>query len=496
MNILKISDSILPLTLGTTLLLPLLSCRGDSKADGRQQEDRPLNVLFFLVDDLRPDLGSYGNRQVVTPNIDRLAKAGVVFTRAYCQQAVSNPSRASLLTGLRPDENGVTDLETHFRDKVPNVVTLPQLFKNNGYLAAGTGKVFHALSNTVDPVSWSVPVPNYEGGNYLLPENQTGKGKQNATECADVHDTAYFDGKIALDAVRLLKEAKANDQPFFVAVGFKKPHAPFCAPKKYWDIYNDTVFTITDREKPAGSPDIAFHNWQEIRGYRDIPDSGPIPPEKEQLIWNGYYACISYIDAQVGIVMEALDSLGLLENTVIVLWGDHGYHLGEQQSWCKSTNFELDARVPLIIAAPGLNGNGETCDAIVETLDVYPTLADLCNLSPESRLSGVSLQPLLDTPDRKWGNVAYNQFIRPYSALRSKEPTHMGYSVRTDDWRCTYWWDLATGEVVEKELYDLRKNKIEKENLAGRSQYAKIEKKLAGMLTDYRNGEYRIISNN
>ncbi|MCX6252908.1 MAG: sulfatase, partial [Bacteroidia bacterium] len=395
MNIFKNSTNLLPFSLSAVMLSTAFSNYVNAKETDKSKLTKPLNVLFIVSDDMRPNLGCYGDHYSVTPNIDRLAASGVVFTRSYCQMAVSCPSRTALLTGLRPDETGVTNLETHFRAKLPDLVTLPQLFKNNGYLALGTGKVFHALKQTVDPVSWSEPVPNYEVEGYLLPENRTGSGKKNSTECADVHDTAYVDGEMTMDAIKFLAKAKNENKPFFVAVGYKKPHAPYVAPKKYWDIYKDKTYQITDRERPIGSPALAFHNNEEIRGYKDIPDEGLIPPDKEQQIIHGYYACISYIDAQVGKVLNALDSLGLRENTIIVFWGDHGYHLGEQGLWCKSTNFELAARAPLIIAAPGMKGNGSKSDAIVEFVDVYPTLANLAGLTPQGKLSGISLVSLL-----------------------------------------------------------------------------------------------------
>jgi iduronate 2-sulfatase len=426
----------------------------------------------------------------VTPNIDKLAHAGVTFTRAYCQQAVSNPSRTSLLTGLRPDEAGVTDLETHFRDNVPDVVTLPQLFRNNGYLTLGAGKVYHSTPFIVDEPSWTRPVPDYLPRAYVLPENLVENAKMSSYESADVADDAYPDGKSTNYAIRYLEEASAENRPFFVALGLTKPHLPFCAPKKYWDIYNDTEFVISDRERPEGSPEIAFHNWEELRGYRDIPDSGPLTKEKEEILRKGYYACISYIDAQVGRVIETLDRLGLRENTIIVLWGDHGFHLGEQDVWGKSTNFELDARVPLIISAPHMKAAGSECKAIVETVDIYPTLAGLCGITPQSQLSGESLEPLLNKPNKKWKNIAYHQFIRPYSALRGNAPTHMGYSVRTEEWRCTCWWDLSTGEIVEKELYNLKEYSIEKKNLAGEKKHSKVEAELTSRLIAYKNRQY------
>jgi iduronate 2-sulfatase len=461
---------------------------GLNAADETKREaDRPLNVLFFFVDDLRPNLGCYGDRVALTPNIDRLAGSGVLFTHSYCQQAVSNPSRTSLLTGLRPDENGVTDLETHFRDIVPDVVTLPQLFRNNGYLTLGAGKVYHSTPFIVDEPSWTRPVPDYLPRAYLLPQNLVENAKMSSFESADVADNAYPDGKTADYAIEYLKEASTENKPFFIAVGLTKPHLPFCAPAKYWELYDSATFTVSDRDRPAGSPDLAFHNWEELRGYRDIPNSGPLSGQKEEILRKGYYACISYMDAQVGRVLETLDKLGLRENTVIVLWGDHGYHLGEQDLWGKSTNFELDARVPLIISSPGEKGSGKECNAIVETLDIYPTLAEVCGLTPQGKLSGVSLKPLLDNPDKKWSNVAYNQFIRPYGALRNGKPTHMGYSVRTSDWRCTCWWDLKSGEMVEKELYYMKDYILERENLAGRKEYSRVEADLTDRLIAYKN---------
>jgi iduronate 2-sulfatase len=473
--------------LGILLMIPR-SCKQGVQEERNQEKP---NVLFFFIDDLRPNLGCYGDEVVLSPHIDSLAGVGVVFNRAYCQQAVCNPSRTSLLTGLRPDETGVTDLETHFRDNVPEVVTLPQLFKNNGYLTLGAGKVFHATPFIIDSISWTRPIPPYEPRFYLAEHNRKGKTKQDASESADVEDTAYPDGKIALEAIDYLKEAKASGQPFFIAVGFNKPHLPFCAPKKYWDLYEGIDFTIHDHQRPENSPELAFHNWDELRGYRDIPDTGALSEEKIQELWQGYYACISYTDALVGMVISKLEELELAENTIIVLWGDHGYHLGEQDIWCKSTNFELDARVPLIISAPGTKAKGQVCDAIIECLDIYPTLAELCEQVPENRLSGLSLKPFLENPGQDWEYLAFHQFIRPLSALRSRNVTHMGYAVRTREWRCTRWYDLQEGEIVGRELYYMENHSIERENLAGKPEYAEIESELALLIDEYRMGRYR-----
>lgn len=450
------------------------------------------NVLFILVDDLRPNLGCYGDMNAYTPNIDKLAQQGIVFNKAYCQQAVCNPSRTSMLTGLRPGVTKVYNLDTHFRDNLPDAVTLPQSFKNSGYFTASVGKIFHNSKNTVDPISWTIELSPAYNNTYVLPKNRSGKGKQGVTEMADVPDSAYADGMIAEGAIQLLAEAAQQDDPFFIAVGFKKPHAPFCAPKKYWDLYDRSAFGVAGRSRPAGSPDLAFHRSQELRGYRDVPDEGDVPSEKEQEIIHGYYACISYVDAQLGKILDRLEALGLSENTVIVLWGDHGYHLGEQDLWCKSTNFELDTRVPLIVAAPGMKGNGSHNDAIVESVDIFPTLVDLCGIAPREELNGVSMLPLLDNPFATWGYPAFSQFVRPYEAIFKKNaPTHMGYSVRVEGWRCTYWYDLEKHVVVERELYQMGGNGLESENMAGRPAVAELEAELVALIDQYRNNQYR-----
>jgi iduronate 2-sulfatase len=449
-----------------------------------------MNVLFIAVDDLRPTLGCYGDGRALTPNIDRLASRGTLFTHAYCQQAVSNPSRASILTGLRPDQTGVTDLNTHFREKLPNAVTLPQLFKNNGYYTAATGKIFHSGGRMRDDVSWSEQAPAYDRREYVTEQNLTqNAGKAAAAECADVADEAYPDGQIARDAIRFLNKASRNGEPFFLAVGFKKPHLPFCAPARYWEMYTSEKFGIDPRSRPEGSPDVAFHDSNELRGYNDIPDAGPVSPKKEQELWHGYYTCVSYMDGQLGKVMDELERLGLADNTAIVLFGDHGYHLGEQELWCKSTNFELDNRIPLIVYVPGQKRAGGRSDAIVEAVDIYPTLAAACGLQVEG-LSGVSLLPLLDRTGARVKHTAFSQFPRPYEAITRPVATTMGYSVRTRDFRATRWYDLKSGDVVADELYLIGKQGVESENLSGQKRYRKTERKLTGLLDGYRRGVY------
>tara|TARA_R110002050_G_scaffold168155_3_gene299288 strand:- start:6381 stop:7826 length:1446 start_codon:yes stop_codon:yes gene_type:complete len=447
------------------------------------------NVLFIAVDDLRPTLGCYGDKLAVSPNMDKLASKGLVFTRAYCQQAVCNPSRASVMTGLRPDQIGVTDLHSHFREKLPEVVTLPQLFIRNGYEAIGFGKIYHGSKKAQDSVSWTKPAllaASVKANEYALPENKTGN-KEASYEWAEVEDEVYEDGQIAKLAVEQLREFKKSGSPFFLAVGFKKPHLPFSGPQKYWNLYDPSKFdVIPDREKPLGAPDIAFHHSQELRGYKDIPKDGEIGSEKERNLWHGYYACVSFVDAQVGKIMQALEELELAENTIVVLWGDHGYHLGEQELWCKSTNFELDTRIPLILSVPGQLEKGIQSNSIVEAVDIYPTLADLCGLKPKGALAGVSLKPLLSNPALELKEAAFSQFGRPYSALFADQAAHMGYSVRTKNWRCTAWFNQENDSIEFTELYSMETAGIETLNCSGKPEYKEVESSLIQLLHNYR----------
>lgn len=452
-------------------------------------DNKKPNVVFICVDDLRPNMGCYGDNLALTPHMDKLAGRGVVFNNAYCQQAVCNPSRASVMTGLRPDQIGVTNLESHFRGRLPDVETLPQAFMHNGYQSIGIGKIFHGQKNTQDDVSWSKPpVMNLsqKKNEYVFERNREG-GKADSYEWSEADDEAYEDGRIAKEAIRELKELKKSKSPFFLALGFKKPHLPFCAPKKYWDLYDDKMFAQGScPERPTNAPAIAFHDCQELKGYRDIGNE-EIVPAKISKLWQGYYACISYVDAQIGKIIEMLDELELTGNTIVVLWGDHGYHLGEQGLWCKSTNFELDTRTPLIISAPGISKAGVHSESIVEALDIYPTLADLCGLKISGKLAGLSLRPVLINPKAEVKQAAFSQFVRPYAALRNQPPTHMGYSVRTKSWRCTAWFNLQNDSIEFSELYRLEGGRIETENLSGNSRYSGIMEKLIRQLEEYRN---------
>ena len=449
------------------------------------------NVLFIMADDLRPELGCYGS-VAVTPHLDALARRGMVFQRAYCQQAVCNPSRSSMLTGLRPGTLGLYVNGTHFRELKPTVSTLPGWMKEHGYTTRCVGKIFHNWHTKEhgDPRSWSAPeflhyanhgddVPQVSGP---LPPNLTTLtsslhqyGKEPLCECRDVPDEAYYDGRVAAEAVRVLGEIK--DQPFFLAVGFWKPHAPFNAPKKYWDLYQRDRLPVLNPARPADAPEIAFHPSTEILG----PPEQQKKPTAEQVaeMRHGYFANISYMDAQLGKVTAALEKEGLLDSTLIVFWGDHGYHIGEHGLWAKTSNFELDARVPLILAPPQARHAGASTSALVEMVDLFPTITALCAVPDAPGLDGVSLVPLLNDPAASVKEAAYTQHPRPPYPDRTPRgrPEVMGVSVRTPAMRYTEWRDYDTGAVVARELYDHTRQEAEMNNGIAQPAYsAALEK--------------------
>ena len=442
------------------------------------------NILFIVVDDLRNELGCYGDSVVITPNIDRLASNGIVFNNAYCQQSVCGPSRASLLTGRRPDVTKVWDLKTHFRQALPNVVTLPQYFKENGYQSWCVGKIYHDPAAAQDHISWSAPeilaVTGAAGHKYVLEKNIKVKGKAAAVECVDAPDSAYVDGMVCNAAIKTLRKIK--DKPFFLAVGFRRPHLPFTAPKKYWDYYDrDKIPMPEHADSPQNAPEIALHHSTELRGYNDVPDEGPIPPDQIRALRHGYYASITYTDAQIGKLLDELKKQGLIDNTIIVLLSDHGYHLGELDLWCKSTNFESDTRIPLIISAPNIKNKGVHTDGIVESVDLYPTLANLAGLPIPNELDGLSMVPLMKAPERPWKKAAFSQFPRPW--MYKNQPEVMGYSVRTKDFRYTEWRNFQNGQVQSTELYHYPKGyRLEVKNLAGSASYRDIQSELKQLL--------------
>ena len=474
------------------------------------------NVLFIIVDDLRPELGAYGHSEIKSPNIDALAKSGLVFDRAYCQQAVCSPTRTSLMTGARPDTTKVWDLVTHFRKALPDVVTLQQLFKNNGYFVQGMGKVFHGGYD--DAPSWSVPAQVPKAVPYALAENvalnqrqfetepddpaparqaqkktdsarrardDTAASKFNsrgpAFEGADVPDNTFQDGKVAELAITTLQDFSKKKDPFFLALGFIKPHLPFVSPKKYWDLYDPAKIDLAPNPFPAsGAPEYAVLPGSEMRAYAGIPE-GPIPDDLARKLKHGYYAAISYTDAQIGLVLAELDRLGLRENTIVVLWGDHGWKLGEHGAWCKHTNTENDTNAPLIISAPGMKHAGEHSRALVEFVDVYPTLAELAGLPLPAHLEGLSVKPLLENPARPWKQAAFSQYPRPNHG----QPL-MGYSMRTDRYRLTVWVARDDHTKIDAiELYDHEADPMENTNIAKLPANTELVERL---LTQWRAG--------
>ena len=407
-----------------------------------ESQPRKLNVLFIAVDDLRPEFGAYGSKYIHSPNLDRLAKQGVTFDSAYCQQAVCSPSRSSLMTGTRPDTTKVWDLVTHFRTAIPDVVTLPQHFKQNGYFVQGMGKLYHGGYD--DPQSWSVPWSNPKVKAFGLPENEarqkasqaqkkqaSGDGNEEgargpAFEGADVPDNTFHDGALAEMAVKTLGEMAKKNQPFWLGVGFTKPHLPFVAPKKYWDLYDPAKIQLAPNPfRAKDAPEYAVLPGGELRNYQGIP-TGPISDDQARQLKHGYYAAISYMDAQLGKVLDELDRLKLRDNTIIVLWGDHGWKLGEHGAWCKHSNVENDTHAPLIISVPGLKTAGQHSKSLVEFVDVYPTLAELCGLSLPHHLEGTSLTALLNNPAKSVKDAAFSQYPRP-----NKGKPLMGYTMRT-----------------------------------------------------------------
>ena len=465
------------------MVLACLVCGLASKCDGSRCDaaDRP-NVLFIAVDDLRPSIGCYGDQHAITPHIDRLAQRGLTFNRAYCQVAVCNPSRASLMTGLRPDNLGVWTLPIHFREAKPDAVTLPQWFRRFGYTAVSHGKIYH--NPTPDPQSWSEPIRDlpplpypYPDGTKqrveevqgALPINDWRKNNLRgpSTASPDLKDSQLLDGARTDMAIEDLQRLGKQAQPFFLAMGYIRPHLAWVSPKKYWDMHDPaTLPVLTPQRVTPNTPPYALSNNSELTHYVDLIDlpspwdDEAVSVEQSRHLVHAYYACVSYVDAQIGRLLDALDEEGLAKNTIVVLWSDHGWKLGEHRGWGKMTNYEIDARVPLIISAPGMKTAGKKTDQLAELLDLYPTLCDLAGIEKPDFLDGSSLIPVLNDPSAKVHVGAVNQYYRKF-----EEHEYMGYSIRTDDYRLIEWRDFTTGEVTARELYDHRSENSEEENI-------------------------------
>jgi iduronate 2-sulfatase len=490
------------------------------------------NVLFIAVDDLKPMLKCYGENHMVTPNIDRLAKMGTIFMNNYCQQAVCAPTRASLLTGQRPDYTRVWDLKTLIRDMNPTIMTLPQYFKENGYATTGIGKVFdpRSVDKETDAISWSIPYDKIDNKDYAegygkplnnyyqSPDNKklvakieadakskglTGndlvifldKNRGPAFESADVPDEAYTDGANIKKAVAAIAKLAKSNQPFFYAAGISKPHLPFCSPKKYWDLYDHSKINLAAFQKLAeGTPEFAFQASGELVNNYVLPngeryDTGykPKTDAQQRDLIHGYYAAVSFMDAQVGKLLDALKANGIDNNTIVVLWGDHGWHLGDHTMWCKHSNFEQATRTPLIIATPQYKGN-QKAQGLTEFVDVFPTLTELAGLKTPDGLAGKSLVPLLKDPKKEVKNYAQSQYFRNVG-----KKDVMGYAIRTKRYRYVAWFEadyrkekiLATAKPIAVELYDYVTDPNEMENMATKSKYQKIVKEHEKLMTEF-----------
>ena len=455
--------------------------------------ERP-NVLFIAVDDLRPELSVYG-KKTITPNVERLAAAGTVFESAYCQQALCMPTRASLLTGRRPDTTKVYAFNPDFREALPDVVTLPEHFKANGYHTRAFGKIFHRD----DPRSWSEPLWKSKCAQY-----HTEKGKKVLQyikedfrritytwhlgndviktkragglpwEAPDVADNELREGDMTDVVVRVLDEVR--DKPFFLAVGYHKPHLPFVAPKKYFDLYDrDEIVPADNPFPPQDVPQCAMYNWNDLRHYYGIPKVGPVSDEQARDLIHAYHACVSYVDAQIGRLLDRLDELDLRQRTVVILWGDHGWQLGEHGMWDKHSNFETSTHAPLLISVPGQTP-GRT-GALVEFVDIYPSLCELCGLALPDGLEGTSFMPLVEDPARSWKTAAFSQYPR-------EVPGHgygMGRSIRTARYRFTEW-TVPDTDFKAYELYDHQTDPQENVNLANRPQQSGLRRQLLDRL--------------
>ncbi len=480
---------------------------------------KPLNVLFIAVDDLKPDLGCYGDTYAITPHLDQFAEKAVVFNNNMCQWAVCGPSRASLLTGKRPDYTKVRDLKTRMRDINPDIVSIPQYFKQNGYLTMGVGKIYdpRCVDENLDKPSWSVPfykewdIPYNKKygkpvfGYYQNPKiknrikemltQANAKGIKNPQlyvrkhykppyEISDAPDDAYVDGAIANQGMKLLETAAKQDKPFFVAVGFKRPHLPFVANKKYWDLYDpDKIPLAKYQEMSIGGPKLAYHSSNELRSYKDDTIEYKLDANNllrldrktQKKLIHGYYACTSFVDVQVGKVLNKLKELGLDKNTIVIIWGDHGWHLGDHSLWNKHSNFEQATRAPMLIYTPK-NIKPAMINSPTEFVDIFPTLCDLTGLQIPDNLDGKSLKPIIDGTTSKIKNIAVSEISRGKKT---------GYSFRNDRYRYTVWINkkVSTDPIYEtdifaEELYDYVDDPLEKINFVKNPEYQKILKQM------------------
>ena len=454
------------LRLNVIALLLFISCKNDKKEVADIAVDKPMNILFIAVDDLRPELKFYGANHIKSPNLDKLAGESLVFNRAYCNIPVCGASRASLLTGTRPTRHRFIGAFTEKDHDYPEAISLPMLFKQNGYKTISNGKIYHHLKD--DSLAWdNIWFPDGNIRDYQLEQNKlitekTGYGYP--VENVDVNDGAYFDGRIANKGIEDLKKLKNSDEPFFLALGFMKPHLPFNAPKKYWDLYDRENIELPESYvQPETTPKQAFHNFGELRKYDGIPQKGHLSDDFAKELIHGYYACVSYLDAQIGKVLQELEDLGLAESTTVILWGDHGWNLGDHQLWCKHSTFETALKTPLLIKVPGKT-KGTKTEAITEYIDIYPSLVELVGLEAPKTIEGKSLLPIING-EKSNKNWAVSKFKDAVTLIKGD----LFYTEWTDD----------EGVAYARMLFDHKTDPLELDNLAEKPEYQETVKELA-----------------
>ncbi|PQO28249.1 sulfatase [Blastopirellula marina] len=432
--------------------------------------DRP-NVLFIAVDDLRPEIGCYGMSHIHSPNIDKLASEGTVFERAYCMVPTCGASRAALMTSIRPHRTRFINHLAWAEKDAPGITTLNTYFKQNGYTTISDGKIFHHPTDSQE--GWSQPAWRPKGPTYKLEASlaaakTTPKQRGPAYESADVEDDFYKDGKLANKAIQDLRRLKKEGNPFFLAVGFFKPHLPFVAPKKYWDLYDPATIHLPETyHRPKNAPDAAIHNSGELRAYAGIPAKGPVSDETARNMIHGYYACVSYTDANIGKLLDELDRLDLANDTIVVLWGDHGWNLGEHTLWCKHSCFETSMHAPLIVKVPGKYAGQKTA-ALTEFIDVYPSLCELCGLEIPEHCQGQSFVPLLNDPTAPGKPFAIGRFLA-------------GDTIRTDGFRYTEY-STPQNVIQAKMLYDHQQDPAEDNNVVKQNEMKENAEQLSAQL--------------
>lgn len=465
------------------------------------------NVLFISIDDLRPLLGCYGHPEVSSPNIDRLASEGALFTQTHCQAAACAPSRVSLMSGLRPTTSGAYYF-VPMREKVPEVLSLPEHFRENGYRTLSFGKIYHHGLRD-DDRAWSEHpwMPHGQIKGYMAPDShamqqqlalEAGEPENwlnwngPATEMADLPEETYPEAKLVDRAIETLENI--GEENFFLGVGFIRPHLPFSAPKKYWDLYERDAIDLAENRAPIeNATDYTIPIWRELRQYTEAPSRGnPSPPVSNAMarkLIHGYRACVSFVDNQVGRLLDTLEAQGLAENTVVILWGDHGFHLGEHDYFAKATNLDVATRCPMILRTPDQQQRGLRIDALTELVDIYPTLCEAAGLETPPHVEGLSVLPLLETPEQPWKKGVYTQYPRwPRLDKSGNVPLPpdgvMGYTVRSAEYRYVEWIRQEDEAVLARELYDYATDPLEEVNVAGQDGYADVEARLSQLLHD------------